>query len=169
MAKQKNEADLSLEDRILDNEDTESEAEVVATALKDAEEDGFVPAAKVGKPLPKDYFNPDCGMDEHLCVRRDDGVYDNTWVQLYIERRDDADPDPVIFPNPGSWPCSVPLNTWVDAPPMVIESLVSAVETISEPGKGSDDVQSLMVSRKPVGRPTSYTRKRFIYRTKPSA
>lgn len=169
MAKARNSADPSLEDSILESEETESEGQVVATAMKEAVDEGVIPRVKVGKPLDKDFFNPPCGEEGHLCIRKEDGCYDNTWTQLYIERRDQGDADPVIFPNPGSWPCSVPLNTWVDAPPMVIESLNSAVETISDPGKGSGDIMSLMQKREPAAKPTKYDRKRFIFMTKPSA
>ena len=79
-----------------------------------------------GKPLPDGFENPPCGKEGHLCVDQI-GNYQPEWSQLKIEKRFDHDQDPLVFG--GAQPYSVPLDEWVDAPPRLLESLKSAVET----------------------------------------
>ena len=111
MVKARNEADLSMENEIMGDEGQQGEREIVNAELKAAEDKGMIPPkVRLGQPLPDKYHNPPCGQEGHFCLRKQDECYDPTWTQLFIERRDDSDADPIIFPNPCSWPCSVPRN-----------------------------------------------------------
>lgn len=82
-----------------------------------------------GQKLPEGFVNPPLGDRGHLCLDRG-GLYQPTWVQLYLERVHDRQQDPQSFPLGARW--QVPLEEWVDAPPEVIESLNSATETHHE-------------------------------------
>lgn len=81
-----------------------------------------------GRPLPDGFVNTPCGDPDHFCVDKA-GNFNPEWFQLFIEQRDDHQKNPQTFRFPGYGAFAVPLNTWVDAPLPILESLRSAVET----------------------------------------
>jgi len=117
-----------------------------------------------GKPLPEGFENPPCGEEGHFCLDTA-GCYQPDWMQLYLERVYDKQIDPQVFPLSSTW--LVYLETWVDVPPEVIESLRSAVETVHR-----TNVRPGVI---PIGAPDgeiemkSHTRRRFHWRSYPSA
>lgn len=114
-----------------------------------------------GRPLPEGFENPPKGDPGHFCLDRG-GYYMSDWVQIEIQSVHDKQTDPQLFPLSSTW--AVPLDTWCDVPPEVLESLVSAVETrhTSTAKPGTIDVGEEIVM-------TSKQRKRFAWSMMPSA
>ena len=111
------------------------------------------------KPLPEGFENPPCGEEGHKCVGPGpDGKYHPEWYQLLIEGAYEGQANPQKFPL-GGVTYLIPLDEWVDAPPCVIESLKSAVEThyTQSPPTPGQIALGIRPERKAVNR------KRFVY------
>jgi len=144
-------------------EETEKEA-LAAIAHQDEMEldpqnrDNF--NIREGYPLPEGFENPplsDEGNEEfgHLCIDRA-GCYQPSWCQLRIDKIHDKQQDPVEFPLGSLY--TVPLDTWVDAPPEVIQSLKLAIETHHEHNIKPGDIA---LGKQAVHKKTS--RRRFVW------
>jgi hypothetical protein len=101
-----------------------------------------------GQPLPPGFVNPEGGTDEHKCVDNN-GLYQPTWTQLFLERIVDHQQDPQPLACLPKY--TVPLERWVDVPPSVMEALKSAIETHHEhnakPGDIDLGVKTVHVTR----------------------
>jgi len=147
----------------------EKEAGVMAAM---AEEDKIDPTdrdnfnVKPGYPLPEGFENPPLSTEEneeygHLCLDRA-GNYQPLWCQLRIDKIHDKQIDPQPFPLGTNY--QVPLDTWVDAPPEVIESLRSAVEVHHEHNIKPGDIE---LGRQATHKETK--RRRFVWHSIKSA
>ena len=149
----------------------EMEAAALAVMAKEAEleldpqnRDNF--NIQEGYALPEDFINPPLSTEDeenrdHLCLDRA-GHYQKSWFQLRIDKIHDRQQDPVEFPLGTLY--LVPLDEWVDAPPEVIESLKSAVETRHEHNIKPGDVE---LGKQAVHKETK--RRRFVWHSIPSA
>ena len=104
------------------------------------------------RPLPEGFVNPPCGEEGHLCLTHGK-VYDPTWIQCRISSTHDKQRNPQTFSLLGNV-YAVPLDTWCDVPPGVVESLKSAVEThhsySASPGQINlgEEVEHKVIERK---------------------
>lgn len=144
----------------------ETEAAIAADAKKlelqkaePSNPDGF--NFEPGRPLPAGFENPPCGDPGHVCTDPA-GNYQPDWVQLLLEKVHDRQQNPQPF-NLGSR-YLVPLDTWVDAPPVIIESLLSAVEERHELNATEGQI---LLGVRPEHKVVK--RKRFHWQSMPSA
>ena len=87
----------------------------------------------LGKPLPDDFVNPECGTMGHRCVQIVGGqqVYRPDWVQLKIHKLSENMPSRQFFClNGRQW--YVQVGVWLDAPAEILGILErTEVEVIS--------------------------------------
>ncbi len=151
----------NLEDDILKDIDLDDQTkgEVDLSGAADSPHEEF--KIKIGKKLPDEFENAPCGSEDHLCVDPAN-QYQPDWVQLYIQSTHDHQQNPQIFP--GARQYSVVLDTWVDVPPRIVESLRSAVEV-----HHTKNVTDNQIALGQHSEHKKIKRNRFVWQTMPSA
>ena len=123
------------------NTKADADIEAAALAALSADERAFIEKKKAtdpvaGRPLPEGFENPPCGTDGHYCVDKR-GFYQPTFVQILIERtaKNQMDPQPV---RAGDIEEKIPLETWVDVHPGIIEAINDSTMIVHEQGYNED-------------------------------
>jgi hypothetical protein len=114
-----------------------------------------------GAKLPEKFINGEPGSTDHLCADGA-GIYRKDWFQVIIYSQYPGQANPQEFHLGALW--KVPLDTWVDVPPEIIESLNSAVETHHNMDFKPGDI----IAGKPAVDVVT-TRRRFVWDRIPSA